>query len=74
MSTPGEAENIYGRWPDDDRRKGRRRRDVQAAAARGLRQGRDQMTELIGGTGRAMGDGHAGHRGGEGERAMVPPA
>jgi formate-dependent nitrite reductase membrane component NrfD len=71
MSTPGEAENTYGRWPDDDRRKGQRRRDVQAAAARGLRQGRDQMAALSGRAGRAMG-GRAG--GGEGERAMVPEA
>ena len=83
MSTPGEAENTYGRWPDDDRRKGRRRRDVQAAAAHGLRLGRDQVTGL---SGRAAGfserAGRAGwpiggarRRGeGEGERAMVPEA
>jgi hypothetical protein len=86
MSTPGEAENTYGRWPDDDQRKGRRRRDVQAAAARGLRQGRkgmDQMTELAGRAGRQVGvlqggggRREMGHRGGGGEheRAMVPEA
>ena len=74
MSSPGEAETRYGRWPDDDRHKGRRRRDVQAAAARGLRQGREQMTGLAGRAGRAMA-GDAGGRGrGEGERAMVPEA
>jgi hypothetical protein len=77
MSTPGEAENTYGRWPDDDRHKGRRRRDVQAAAARGLRQGRDQLGDLIGVTeraGRATGSPAGGRGGGEGERAMVPEA
>lgn len=26
MSTPGEAQNTYGRWPDDDLHRGRRRR------------------------------------------------
>jgi formate-dependent nitrite reductase membrane component NrfD len=85
MSTPGEAENTYGRWPDDDQRKGRRRRDVQAAAARGLRQGRrgmGQMTEFAERAGRQMGalqpgggrNEMGGRRGGEGERAMVPEA
>ena len=71
MSTPGEAQNTYGRWPDDDQHKGRRRRNVQAAAARGLRQGRDQISGLSERAGRGMG----GRRGGgEGERAMVPEA
>jgi formate-dependent nitrite reductase membrane component NrfD len=71
VSTPGEAQNTYGRWPDDDQHKGRRRRNVQAAAARGLRQGREQISGLSERAGRGMG----GRRGGgEGERAMVPEA
>jgi hypothetical protein len=86
MSNPGERENTFGRWPDDDLHRGRRRRDVQAAAARGLRQGRDQMAGLSERAGRvnrqsramlAGGEGagrYAGRRGGEGERAMVPEA
>jgi formate-dependent nitrite reductase membrane component NrfD len=71
MSTPGEAETAYGRWPDDDRRGGQRRRNVQAAAARGLRQGRDQISGLSERAGLGRG---ARRRGGEGERAMVPDA
>ena len=71
MSTPGEAETKYGRWPDDDQRGGQRRRNVQAAAARGLRQGRDQISVLSERAGIAPG---ARRRGGEGERAMVPEA
>ncbi len=79
MSSPGEAETTYGRWPDDDRLKGRRRRDVQAAAARGLRQGMDQIGELSERAGlgvREKGGREKGGRrgGGEGERAMVPEA
>lgn len=82
MSTPGEAETTYGRWPDDDRLKGRRRRDVQAAAARGLRQGRDQISGLSERAGRGwhedggrVGGERGGRRGGGGgERAMVPEA
>ena len=79
MSTPGEAETTYGRWPDDDRLKGRRRRDVQAAAARGLRQSRDQVSGLADrverGIGGRQGGGEGGRRsGGEGEHAMVPEA
>ena len=71
MSTPGEAETTDGRWPDDDQRKGQRRRDVQAAAARGLRQSREQISGLSERAGRGLG----GRRGGgEGERAMVPEA
>src|SRR5665647_2540169 len=71
MSTPGEAETTYGRWPDDDRLKGQRRRDAQSAAARGLRRGRDQVTGLADLVERGIG----GRRGGgDGERAMVPEA
>jgi len=55
VSTPGEAQNTYGRWPDDDQHKGRRRRNVQAAAARGLRQGRDQISGLSERAGRDVG-------------------
>ena len=71
MSTPGEAETTYGRWPDDDQRGGQRRRNVQAAAARGLRLGRDQISGLSERAGLGRG---ARRRGGEGERAMVPDA
>ena len=71
MSTPGEAETTYGRWPDDGKGRGQRRRNVQAAAARGLRQSRDQISGLSERAGLAPG---ARRRGGEGERAMVPEA
>lgn len=80
MSTPGEAANTFGRWPDDNERKGRRRRDVQAAAARGLRAGRDHIAGLPerAGRGTLKGGGRrremGGRAGGEGERAMVPEA
>ncbi|MCY7290200.1 MAG: hypothetical protein LH624_18640, partial [Cryobacterium sp.] len=86
MSNPGEAETTYGRWPDDDRGKGRRRRDVQAAAARGLRRGRKQLDELAeradfldrGGYGLAgrqpRGIRGKGQKGEGGERAVVPEA
>ena len=60
MSAPVRRDT-YGRWPDDDRHKGRRRRDVQAAAARGLRQA-GTIAELAGRAGRAMA-GDAGGRG-----------
>jgi formate-dependent nitrite reductase membrane component NrfD len=83
MSNPGEAETTYGRWPDDDRGRGRRRRDVQAAAARGLRRGREQLNELAeradrvdrGGYGFAGRQGRGrGDKGEGGERAVVPEA
>jgi formate-dependent nitrite reductase membrane component NrfD len=72
MTTPGEAQNTFGRWPDDDQRKGRRRRDVQAAATRGLRQGRKGMDHMAGlseragrGVGSRLGLGSAEMGGGE---------
>jgi formate-dependent nitrite reductase membrane component NrfD len=71
MSTPGEAETTDGRWPDDDRRGGQRRRNVQAAAARGLSNGRDQISGLAERAGLGRG---ARRRGGEGERVVVPDA
>lgn len=61
MSTPGQEQNTFGRWPDDDQVPGRRRGGQVAAQ---VRSAGDRL--------RTRGTG--GRRRGGGERAMVPPA
>jgi formate-dependent nitrite reductase membrane component NrfD len=61
MSTPGEAQNTYGRWPDEDDRFGGKRAGRQGAA-------------MLRSAGDALRSRSSWRRREGGERAVVPPA